>query len=104
MGDHTRSPQDTPREDAGDTRQRPLDPYVAFVGAFLRQVITDALSTPKGTGDWTEGVQDGVRREAQEFLLDLNRLTPWIELTGADVDKIQGRLFRAAELARSSQG
>ena len=96
-----------PREDADDTGERRLDPYVFFVGAFLRQVVTDALSTPKGTGDWTEdpgGWTEGRRREAQAFLLDPNRLAPWIELTGADVDKMQGVLLRAAGLARPPQG
>jgi hypothetical protein len=72
---------------------RSLDPYVCFVGAFLRQVVTDTSSE-------TESVQ----REAQAFLLDRNRLAPWVELTGADVDKIQGMLLRAAGLARSPQG
>jgi hypothetical protein len=79
---------------------------VSFVGAFLRQVVTDALSTNKGAGDWTEAIGDwteGRRRDAQEFLLDLNRLAPWIELTGADVEKMQGVLLRAAGLARTPQ-
>jgi hypothetical protein len=107
MAGYNRPPQPTPREDADDTRQRTLDPYVSFVGVFLRQVVIDALSTPKGTGDWTEdtgGWTEGRRREAQAFLLDPNRLAPWIELTGADVDKIQGILLRAAGLARPPQG
>ena len=42
---------------------RSLDPYVCFVGAFLRHVVTDA-------GSETASVQ----REAQAFLLDVNRL------------------------------
>ena len=106
MADHDRSPQHHPREEADEPRQRTLDPYVSFVGVFLRQVVTDALSTPKGTGDWTEdtgGWTEGRRREAQAFLLDPNRLAPWIELTGADVDKMQGVLLRAAGLTKPSQ-
>jgi len=97
MAGDDRPPQQTPREDPGDPCERRLDPYVFFVGAFLRQVVTDALSTPKGTGDWTEGR----RREAQEFLLDPNRLAPWIELTGADVVKMQGVLLQAAGLTKA---
>jgi hypothetical protein len=38
------------------------------------------------------------------FLLDGHRLAPWIELTGADKDKIQGALLRAAGLARGDHG
>jgi len=45
-----------------------------------------------------------VQREAQAFLWDVNRLATWIELTGADVDKIQGALLHAAGLARPPQG
>jgi hypothetical protein len=56
-------------------------------------VITDA-------GSETEIVQ----REAQAFLWDVNRLATWIELTGADVDKMQGVLLCAAGLARPPQG
>jgi hypothetical protein len=77
-----------------------------YIKAFLRQVVTDALSTPKGTGDWTEdtgGWTEDRRREAQAFLLDPHRLAPWIELTGADVDKMQGVLLRAAGLTKPSQ-
>jgi hypothetical protein len=73
---------------------------VAFVGAFLRQVVTDASGHNEDTSGWTEGVQ----REAQAFLLDQNRLAPWVELTGADVDKMQGVLLRAAGLARPLHG
>ena len=91
MADHDRSPQHHPREEAEDPRQRTLDPYVSFVGVFLRQVVTDA-------GSETASVQ----REAQAFLWDVNRLATWIELTGADVDKMQGVLLRAAGLARPS--
>ena len=107
MADHDHSPQHHPREEAEDPRQRTLDPYVSFVGVFLRQVVTDALSTPKGTGDWTEDTGGGTedrRREAQAFLLDPHRLAPWIELTGADVDKMQGVLLRAAGLTRPPRG
>ncbi len=107
MADHDHSPHHPPREEAEDPRQRTLDPYVSFVGVFLRQVVTDALSTPKGTGDWTEdtgGWTEDRRREAQAFLWDPNRLAPWIELTGADVDKMQGVLLRAAGLTRPPCG
>src|SRR5213594_1091054 len=87
-------------------QERTLDPYVCFVAAFLRQVVTDALSTPKGTGDWTENTDGWTGRqcEAQAFLLDPNRLAPWVELTGADVDKMQGVLLRAAGLTKASPG
>jgi len=107
MADHDRAPHHHLREEAEDPRQHTLDPYVSFVGVFLRQVVADALSTPKGTGDWTEntgGWTEGRRREAQAFLLDPHRLAPWIELTGADVDKMQGVLLRAAGLTKPSQG
>ena len=107
MADHDRSLQHTPREDPGDPGERTLDPYVAFVAAFLRQVVTDALVTHKGSGHWTEntgGWTAGCQREAQAFLLDLHRLAPWVELTGADVDKMQGVLLRAAGLARPLHG
>ena len=100
MADHDRAPQHHPREEAEDPRPRTLDPYVSFVGVFLRQVVTDARSTPKGTGDWTEGR----RGDAQAFLLDRNRLAPWIELTGADADKMQEVLLRAAGLTRPPRG
>ena len=89
------APQYTPQAD-------PDNPYLEFVAAFLRQVVADARRTPTGTGHWTE-TQDGWtasrQREAQEFLLDLHRLAPWVELTGADVDKLQGMLLHAAGLA-----
>jgi hypothetical protein len=100
-------PQPTPREDPGDPWERRLDPSVSFAGAFLRHVVTDARGTPKDTGDWTEdpgGWTEGRRREVQAFLLDQNRLLPWIELTGADVDNRQGVLLRAAGLARPPHG
>jgi len=103
MADHDRSPQHTPREDPGDPGERTLDPYLCLVAAFLRQVVTDARSTNKGTGHWTEhsdGWTASRQREAQEFLLDLNRLAQWVELTGADVERMQGVLLRAAGLAR----
>jgi hypothetical protein len=63
---------------------------VCFVGAFLWQVVTDAHSE-------TESVQ----REAQTFLLDVNRLATWIELTGVDVVKMQGVLLQATGLTRA---
>jgi len=53
-------------------------------------VVTDA-------GSETESVQ----REAQAFLWDVNRLAPWVELTGADVDKMQGVLLQAAGLTKA---
>jgi hypothetical protein len=56
-------------------------------------VVTDA-------GSETASVQ----REAQAFLWDVNRLATWIELTGADVDNMQGVLLRVAGLARPPQG
>jgi hypothetical protein len=93
MAGHGRPPQQQPPEDPCDTWEHSLDPYVVFVGSFLRQVVTDVRSE-------TESVQ----REAQAFLLDLNRLAPWIELMGADADKMQGVLLRAAGLARPPQG
>jgi hypothetical protein len=93
MAGHGRPPKHQPSEEPCDTWARALDPYVCFVGAFLWQVVIDA-------GSETESVQ----HEAQAFLLDLNRLAPWIELTGADVDKIQGMLLRAAGLARPLSG
>jgi hypothetical protein len=86
-----RPPQQQLDEGTQRPQERTLDPYVSFVGAFLRQVVTDARSTPKSTGDWTEdtgGWTEDRRREAQAFLLDPHRLAPWIELTGADVDKM----------------
>ena len=93
MADHGRSPKHKPSEDPCDIWERSLDPYMCFVGAFLRQVVTDA-------GSETASVQ----HEAHAFLLDRNRLAPWIALTGADVDNMQGALLRAAVLARPPQG
>jgi hypothetical protein len=93
MANRGRPRKQTPSVDPCSTWVRSLDPYVCFVGAFLRQVVTDASSD-------TESVQ----REAHAFLLDRNRLAPWVELTGADVDKIQGMLLRAAGLARPPPG
>ena len=107
MAGHDCPPPHQPREEPCDAEERALDPYVSFVGVFLRQVITDARSTPKGSDDWTENNGSGakhVQREAQAFLLDLNRLAPWIELTGADVDKMQGVLLHAAGLTKASYG
>jgi hypothetical protein len=104
MADYDRSPQHTPREDPGDPGERTLDPYLCFVAAFLWQVVADARRTPKGTSHWTEntdGWTEGRQREAQAFLLDLNRLAYWVELTGADVERMQGVLLRAAGLART---
>ena len=102
MIDHDSAPQPPLQDNTRHPQERPLDPYVLFVGAFLRQVVTDARSTPKRTGDWTEDAgraAEGHHREAQAFLLDATRLAPWVELTGADVDKIQGVLLHAAGLA-----
>ena len=96
-----------PREEPCDAEERALDPYVSFVGVFLRQVITDALGTQKSSDDWTENNGSGAKhaqREAREFLLDLNRLAPWVELTGADAEKMQGVLLQAAGLTKTSHG
>ena len=104
MADHDCSPQYTPREDPDDPGERTLDPYLCFVAAFLRQVVTDARSANKGTGHWTEhsdGWTASRQREAQAFLLDVNRLAAWVELTGADVVKMQGVLLQAAGLAQT---
>jgi len=88
MANHGRPPKHKPSEDPCYLWARTLDPYVCFIGAFFRQVVTDACSE-------TESVQ----REAQAFLLDRHRLALWVELTGADVEKMQGVLLRAAGLA-----
>src|SRR5439155_16297385 len=107
MAGHDCPPPHQPREEPCDAEERALDPYVSFVGVFLRQVITDALSTPKGSDDWTDNNGSGAKhaqREAQAFLLDLNRLAPWVELTGADVDKMQHVLLHAAGLTKASYG
>ena len=104
MARPARSPQPEPHADLCDSRERLLDPYVTFVGAFLRQVVTDARSTPQSPRDWTEDTGRGsqsIQREAQAFLLDSNRLAPWVELTGADVDKMQGILLHAAGLDKA---
>jgi hypothetical protein len=93
MAGHGRPPKHTAREAPCAPWAHALDPYVCFVGAFLWHVVLDA-------GSETESVQ----QEAQAFLLDAHRLAPWIVLTGADVDKIQGMLLRAAGLARPPQG
>ena len=85
-----RPPKHQPSEDPGSLWARSLDPYVCFVGAFLWQVVIDAHSE-------TESVQ----HEAQAFLLDVNRLATWIDLTGADVGKMQGGLLQAAGLTRA---
>jgi len=92
MAERGRPPKHQPSEDPCFLWARALDPYVCFVGAFLRQVVTDA-------GSETESVQ----RDAQAFLWDVHRLAPWIELTGADVAKMQGALLRAAGLARTPE-
>jgi len=88
MAHHSRSPKRNLSESPCSGWAPSRDPYVCFVGAFLWQAVIDASSE-------TESVQ----REAQAFLLDPHRLAPWIELTGADVDKMQGVLLRAAGLA-----
>ena len=93
MANHGRPRKHKPSADPCSLWARSLDPYVCFVGAFLRQVVTDA-------GSETASVQ----REAQAFLWDANRLATWIELMGADVDNMQGVLLRAAGLARPPQG
>jgi hypothetical protein len=105
MAGHNRSPQQTPREDLRDPEACVLDPYRSFVAAFLRQVVADARRTPRGSGHWTENMDGwtvGCQREAQAFLLDQTRLAAWVELTGADVDKLQERLLRAAGLLKAA--
>jgi hypothetical protein len=96
MAGHGCPPQHKTREHSYSTGERPLNPYMYFVGAFLRQVVADALGPNEDT--------DSVQLEAQEFLLDLNRLALWVELTGADVTKMQGVLLRAAGLVRTPPG
>jgi hypothetical protein len=93
MAKHGRPRKHKPSEDPCSLWARSLDPYVCFVGAFLRHVVIDADSETAS-----------VQREAQAFLWDVNRLATWIELTGADVDTMQGALLRAAGLARPPQG
>jgi len=104
MTDHDYPPQPPLYADTHDPQEHLLDPYVSFVGAFLRQVVTDARRPTQVLSDWTEdtgrGTQ-GAQRDAQAFLLDRNRLASWIELTGADVDKMQGVLLQAAGLAEN---
>jgi hypothetical protein len=81
--------------------------YLCFVAVFLRQVVADAWSTHQGRGHWTEntgGWTVNRQRESQAFLLDPHRLVPWVERTGADVDKIQRVLLRAAGFARTPPG
>ncbi len=90
MANPGRPPKHKPSEDPCSLWARSLDPYVCFVGAFLLQVVIDV-------GSETVSVQ----REAQAFLLDVNRLAMWIELTGADVVKMQGVLLQAAGLTRA---
>ena len=106
MAGHDRSPQHQPREDPSDIWEPAHGPYLCFVAAFLRQAVTDARRTPQSTGSWTENTDGGTagrQREARAFLLDLNRLAPWVELTGADVDKMQGVLLQAAGLTRAPE-
>jgi len=90
MAKHGRPLKYKPSEDPCYLWARSLDPYVCFVGAFLRQVVTDADSETAS-----------VQREAQAFLLDVNRLAMWIELTGADVVKMQEVLLQAAGLTKA---
>ena len=93
MGKRGRPPKHQPSAAPSFLWARPLDPYLCFVGAFLRQVVLDAHSD-----------REEVQRDAQAFLLDEHRLAPWIELTGADIDKLQGALLRTAGLARGDHG
>ena len=90
MANPGRPPHHQPREDPCSLWEHSLDPYVCFVGAYLLQVVIDV-------GSETAGVQ----REAQAFLLDVNRLAMWIELTGADVVKMQEVLLQAAGLTKA---
>jgi hypothetical protein len=89
MAQRGRPPKHQPSADPCFLWARSLDPYVCFIGAFLRQVVADARSDI-----------EQVQRDAEAFLLDSRRLAPWIELTGADIEKMQGALLRAAGLAR----
>jgi hypothetical protein len=102
------APPQTPAEEGPPTaRDSSIDPYVALVGAFLRQAVSDAQRSPTSTGTGAEGGSRGapdVQDEAQAFLLDQNRLAPWVELTGADVDAMQQALLRAAGLSRPAGG
>jgi len=66
---------------------RGLDPYVVFVGAFLKQTVNDARSP-----------HADLREPAQAFLLDLASVGPWIELTGGEAEQVQRALCRAAGL------
>jgi hypothetical protein len=102
--DHALAEQ--PHADMDDPLECPLDPYIAFVGAFLRQVVLDAQQTPQRPTHWTEytgGWTPAVQREAQAFLWDRTRLAAWVELTGAEVDPMQRVLLCAAGLARFPQ-
>ena len=90
MANPGRPPHHQPSEDPCSLWAHSLDPYVCFVGAFLLQMVIDV-------GSETASVQ----REAQAFLLDVNRLAMWIELTGADVVKMQEVLLQAAGLTKA---
>ena len=66
MANHGRPRKHKPSEDPCSLWARSLDPYVCFVGAFLRQVVADVSSDI-----------EQVQRDAQAFLLDGHRLAPW---------------------------
>jgi hypothetical protein len=100
MADHDSSPQYPLQDGTRNPQERTLDPYMSLVGAFLRQVVLDAQRPRKAPGQESEDDRGTIRHEAQAFLLDLDRLAPWVELTGADVDKMQAVLLRAAGLTR----
>ena len=97
----------TPSAEMDAPRESLLDPYVSFVGAFLHQVVTDARHPLKAPGDWSDDSGRGtpnVQRDAQAFLLDRTRLAFWVELTGADVDRMHQVLLHAAGLGRPPAG
>lgn len=107
MIQHNASPQLPAEEGPPAKRDDNIEPYMAFVGAFLRQAVTDAQRALKSTGNGAEGDKRGapdVQDDAQAFLLDQSRLAPWVELTGADVDAMQQTLLRAAGLRRPAEG
>ena len=107
MIQHNASPQIPSEGSPPAARDYGIDPYMAFVGAFLRQAVTDAQRAPTVTEDWTESGSRStpdIQGEARAFLLDQSRLAPWVELTGADVDVMQQTLLRAAGLRRPAGG
>lgn len=82
------------------TQGRVLMPEIVLIGAILRQAVQDARSADlRGAND--KGQQLPTARdqhEARTLLGDRERLKLLVELVGADVDKVQPRLLRAAGL------